>query len=796
MLKHHAISLLCPRNDLESDTILNIAQSYAIHHIEIKGTWGITLSEALSQIDINSLKQHVLLVELKTTPHDLAQLQAAGKQVHLIDHHQYSESDKTLAQTSSLEQFATLIGHQLTEYEWQVAINDRDFITGLSQMGVNWQDMHELRHQEHKIQGVETLVEAARHYFADNKRDFNELIVILSPEKYSKVMLEVAQYPSEQDYNAASAQKKPISLKSVLVIYHDDNDPKLITQIEYAGNSKQRDWLADVVNEAKWANDFILWLGGGIHGCFFGAIAKMRGFNFDSLVSFILSHTLFTGRPLRHYSCDFYLPLDLFSETALQQQENHTDFEVDKSFKPHTVDADISFPYAKVKDIPPNEKQPFHEKQAFLYFEPHLREALIEVKNPQRDETIKPIKHWRIPQQKREQMTLTLPKYGLSAKFEEISLFKYYNGLYLFNFRISPTLELDENSSLTAWDASWWHDLVYVDMETLQPWKMNNWLIFTNLARIIYPTYFEQVDEAKLTNIVLTTEEKEIEFKNEDDLSPVLVHLINLFFQTDEQQLKDCLNYLPEDRLYVAPRYGLSGVVENTPHIQERLQYLFSLALYVDKGGFKICDDYAYDPEFTRDLLNQHSLHRWDANGVYSGYCGYANAYMGFDEYFVDPIATSHAAYIYNRMLILALFYQATLRHYNRRISYATSDLTRDTSDLIYDASNSNHNTSDLESNKLESFRELRRQFIEFTNNYWFREVTPQIQGQEIFAKQTQALNLDKEYDMIKDEMERADEYTTVLRDLKLGELNSRISITNVIIAVVAVVLALVTALR
>jgi hypothetical protein len=171
--------------------------------------------------------------------------------------------------------------------------------------------------------------------------------------------------------------------------------------------------------------------------------------------------------------------------------------------------------------------------------------------------------------------------------------------------------------------------------------------------------------------------------------------------------------------------------------------------------------------------------------GNYSGYCGYANAYMGFGGFFNNVIAPSHVPYIYGRMLILALFYQMALRHYNRRINHATKQLSDD--------------------GETTEFQRLRREFIRFTNSYWFREVSCQVQGIEIFDLQTKALGLDAEYALLKDEMERADEYSGALRSEKLNkrseELNkqvlwvTRIGVGLTAVAVIATVIATIAVL-
>jgi len=194
-----------------------------------------------------------------------------------------------------------------------------------------------------------------------------------------------------------------------------------------------------------------------------------------------------------------------------------------------------------------------------------------------------------------------------------------------------------------------------------------------------------------------------------------------------------------------------------------------SLAVYVDdeKGIFSDLGGYAYDPKFTKELLKKRSLRRWEQLGTLSGYCGYAHAYLGFGWFFNNVIAPSHVRYVYGRMTLLNLFYQMTLRHYSRRISHATQALSK--------------------RRDLNGFREVRKEFILFTNNYWFRDVTNQIQGQEIFELQTKGLGLAKEYELIKDEMERADEYAAALRADSFNKAAATLASVALIVAMVAV---------
>lgn len=216
------------------------------------------------------------------------------------------------------------------------------------------------------------------------------------------------------------------------------------------------------------------------------------------------------------------------------------------------------------------------------------------------------------------------------------------------------------------------------------------------------------------------------------------------------------LPHLQEDRMLASCAYALAGPAPKDAAARGEAERLFSLALYVDKAS-DTCRDlegYVYDPKFTWNLMRGgHRLDRWVGLGTFLGFCPYANAYLGYGWFFANVIAREHVPFHYQRMLIQALFYQLTLRSFNRRITHATHLLVRDPG-----------------KDPGQYFRDLRRRFIEFTNSYWFHEVTLAIQGREIFDVQMKVLDLDREYGQIKDEMERADEYVQSVRERSMNE--------------------------
>jgi hypothetical protein len=333
--------------------------------------------------------------------------------------------------------------------------------------------------------------------------------------------------------------------------------------------------------------------------------------------------------------------------------------------------------------------------------------------------------------------------------------------------------DLSENSSLCHDGSRWWRDLVYCSDEqfaAIRERQIAKWLRFTKLTRILYHSFPEQLDEGKIDDVALLRvhegKEKTVASFNTkitslhlphhvgEEVSPVVIELLARFFTRKDwpvaavrEELKRRLDYISDDRMYVNVAYGLSGLAPRTgdANAWNEHERLYSFALYVDipgADGFDSLGGWAYDPAFTKQLMQVHGLDRWRGLGTRSGYTVYSNVYLGYGWFFNNIVAPNHVPYVYGRMLVLALFYQASLRYYQRRVTLATPEVLEQ--EIPYRGS---------------ALKETRRQFIEFTNNYWFREITSQIQGREIFARQIAALELEKEYDLVKDEMERADEF-------------------------------------
>ncbi|GEM_PF-6837925 len=162
-----------------------------------------------------------------------------------------------------------------------------------------------------------------------------------------------------------------------------------------------------------------------------------------------------------------------------------------------------------------------------------------------------------------------------------------------------------------------------------------------------------------------------------------------------------------------------------------------------------------YAPDFSREELEKGSYPRFAEWGSFYSVSSHSFVYCGIaGRYAMNPIHSDHMARPYRRMFLLAFFYQTALESFSRDIAQLTRDIPLD------DLARFNR-----------KLKPLRQKFIRFANGLWFDEVTPQIQGIELFAMMRERLRLRDIYEEIKEEIEVSDDY---MREQALTELSQR----------------------
>lgn len=525
---------------------------------------------------------------------------------------------------------------------------------------------------------------------------------------------------------------------------------------------------------------------------------------------------------LDHYHCTFFLPIvqddeNPFPATPLENEGRRCTYQVDKS-----------------SELSKSEQS--KNTQAYHFFTPHLRTILFDTDNPvdksKANWQLEPMREWQLPESliRRWELSLHNPQTDEEGNdieselnyqhtvFESVKLYRYFNGNYLLAFRVIPRalnemrdlrdnkivslrakdgeskttefkLKEQANSSFTLFDKKCDHQFLddFKDdpfFDKYQALQLEAWLRFSRLARQLFPSFIEQEEEGKIAKMSLSKGEgkKLIEsFESEitpsfpkssgEQLSPIVREVLLEFFPKKDQSLvKKWLNTsfrLYDDRMFVSVAYSLSGA----QHSQRTLKLINTLAAVTDRVAdvWTAFDNHPYSPDALKRYLEGSQFDFWKDQAATYVYTDVANAYVSRGGFYRDIIADTHIPYIYDRMLVQALFYQTSLRYYDHAITNKTQQLL-----------------SDKTGKPAASMTALLGEFIKFTNQYWFKEVTNQMQGKEIFKLQLNRLGLDAQFEQLQDEINRTNDYLRADYEQQQTEKSNGLAAWALLIAIIA----------
>ncbi len=196
-------------------------------------------------------------------------------------------------------------------------------------------------------------------------------------------------------------------------------------------------------------------------------------------------------------------------------------------------------------------------------------------------------------------------------------------------------------------------------------------------------------------------------------------------------------------------------------------------------------DSLPYAKHFLRDFEAKHCFDRYwykgskdkilsDSNKNPSRImnCGYAFTYAGNqnDKEFFAEAALFNFRHIYVFMGLIAHMQRAALLAASHRLTHMVD---RDKGDITLP--------------DRDKVREFYDQFVEFTQVYWFDEVTPQEQGQQIFAQWQQHLRIQPLYNEVRQELRDLAEYSELRASNQLNDNVARLGLASLVLAALAV---------
>ena len=823
MISCENTTLICPNNDLESRTILEIARHLGMDVRESRQPWGARLGaepEENRERLLHDLKDNVLVIEMPD-PAEEERLIRKGHHVTWIDHHRYTIAGKPLDRSdsrSSLEQFAELVGHALNEHERLIACNDRGSYWAMAtETDGSLEQMLQVVEADLEVQGYTEEIKDKSAADYDKGVIFNtsseqSFCLVTTTQEKSSYLAHLHQQPTDEELKTYREEGESLPVKALLVIALDP-DKKEVRRINFYGPSAflaKLDAVEQSIGGRGSGYEFWRGAGAGYAAGFWGG--KRSGYGqrvwaCDELANSVLKELIVYDRPLLKYSTVFFYPFKVsrgIDEIKPPKWRLEGFIVKDRSYQEY-----IYFhPYARkflFRAVPPSSGEKSSkpcgaddgatepdELSAVKYY------AYDPLKSGDRDAHLEIIikeRSWSPEGKKTEHERL------ISYPVEHMAIHSFlkHSRLCIMAIQVAQSVGYQElmehefleqamTSSKVANDEKFLEDLdrkvpfwrlcTARDYFVQKHLTSRDALLFNELARRTYLSFTEQLEEGDVSKIpvrVRLTIEGEVPlehtFKKEqleltwDHKRKTGTPQISTIIQDllEGALGSQCFSPILDDRMVVFTFFGFAGGQPRSPKGREDFEALFSRIMYVESPGTGFC----YDRGFMKDVSEHVVYRRWYNLGNLYGFTRYSSAYSGFGGFFANEIFNNFNS-MYYQLAIISLFYRASLIQF---------------SDDVADA------TLALEVNKLDrrSFFGLKEDFMRFSNTYWFNEVTNQDEGIDIFECYKKSFKFNDMYNQIKEEIDRADEFLDLIDSTQRNVASKQLNIGGLIIGTLAV---------
>ncbi|MBK8809438.1 MAG: hypothetical protein IPN69_01720 [Acidobacteria bacterium] len=175
--------------------------------------------------------------------------------------------------------------------------------------------------------------------------------------------------------------------------------------------------------------------------------------------------------------------------------------------------------------------------------------------------------------------------------------------------------------------------------------------------------------------------------------------------------------------------------------------------------------------DFERDWAKERTYHRWEQFGTYYGFTTHSGAMLG------DPPSYSpthlHFREMYFDQMLLLLYVRTTLFRFSEKLSSITS---------------AERMQPDGQEEWLKEFRDLYRQFTEFTNMYRFPLLSNQQQALEMYALARKSTDIDELFREVQEQIRASYEFVNQEEAARLGDSAERLSVVAAIGVVVTII--------
>ncbi len=250
---------------------------------------------------------------------------------------------------------------------------------------------------------------------------------------------------------------------------------------------------------------------------------------------------------------------------------------------------------------------------------------------------------------------------------------------------------------------------------------------------------------------------------NPQKIADFILKLFGDNFKDNKEDLnkdKILINPIIDDRMFVVCWYGNNGISEQLKapvsdlYNKEFVEYNYINSdfwyeyIFIDGGG-KTCQSKI----MSKELLKKHSYDRWIGYGTLYATTRYSlvafsNDFKTLKKFHADYIPT-HLKTMYTQMIALVLAQRASILRFSDEVT------------------NISHLDEKSEDNLTTKVEKLHKEYIKFTNKIYFREVTAQEQGIELYDKMLEVMKIKENVKDLDNEISELYNYARLIEEGK-----------------------------
>ena len=270
-----------------------------------------------------------------------------------------------------------------------------------------------------------------------------------------------------------------------------------------------------------------------------------------------------------------------------------------------------------------------------------------------------------------------------------------------------------------------------------------------NTEKSFYPSkVLLQLDEKTYTSSISdyqnTESIKKILYKKRHALPSYIVDLL-IDTNSDIE-----IQPVTDDRMYTLCWLGddkLSAEIRSSGNKQPHLKNKYWYRLIFNDGNMMNCQNIP----MRQQLIKEHTYARWSDFGSIIGMSRNSFIMLTDGSEYSQTILAPHIRTMYFQIASMLLSTEATILHFSDEVNKISLSLDRE--DVI-----------------LQNTKRLYKNYLKFINSIWFREVTAQDQGQEVYKQALKISDMPAHIDALHKEIEEVHRYAQMLHSERESE--------------------------